>query len=1285
MLQRFRDARGKIVWWFLLVLAMSFLAFVVVVPQRIAQQMRAALLEEATRTTGQTCHLKTMAWKLPAEVAVREFRCGEVLGVDLLSGRLAWWSSLRLGRLAIEVKAYGLRADLTRIEGRERRQGVPEGKGSTSTLPLLVLVTRPVLLVDGHQWRVKLPYDREDVVLTISSFRFGAELQRRDATDSRWSLEASEIDWSRGTSSASFTSASFAGRWSSSHGVLLEAGEVIGPQASALLRAGGHNDVRVRARMEASVLAAFSEHIPSVGGELFVLGWLRGSVLNPEVDLLFRLSDGSWRGLTQAKLRAQFTRTGHTLRFQSVRFRHPAFWAFGQVEMQLDTPPLLSLTARSVVVSPDEVFELVGVKTRRGLVGKTFLTGTLSGPLEVLQLEWSVSGQSEVRLAWLPDAAAGGTEWQVHGTIRSDGGQFQGRATWLDTVRVEGGGEWSGDTNRGALHAEVKDLARVAPSLGKAGSALGLGGNLNASALWHTTARVAEVEVSIGGREITVLQSTLKNLNCTAKATGGSRWRVGPCSASDTKGGKLEVAADWDLQLASHRNGQILAQDLSSELLFGAVALLTGRSLPVSGGNLTGNLTYRESSTGRMASLTATLRQFRFYQEPISSLSGTWESRDAHWQLTTELSRRDGAERLQLRARGVGHSVSEATLSGDPVRLNGLIGLGQQGVDGALFIEGQWHGHLAALTGSLKVHTKDLKVRELSLGDADLEVAFLPQEWSIRGEALSGQLHIEGTVAVPQRYRFSVAAKLTELQLEPTRGRLRTRVSGRAAVVGRLQDFSVDDAEVLLTELAFEREPYRLAATTPVHLRFKDNLLQVQAFELQSDGSKIRIQGTLRPNGELSMEIRGASDLVLLEVLGPPVLEANGPLTADVQIVRGTTGEWQSQGVILLHQGLLEIEGIPAASALRGFARLEGQDVRDIVVEGEIGGGRFILTGSAGLAQDVNLQWTLRDVSGIWSDDLEATLSGSGTIRGPWQQLTIAGDIQVSSGLYSRDVALADLLRWVREQLLAPRRVQQTIRAPIGLDVRIHAPGNVFVDNNVAKVEFSLDLWVGGTVARPLMGGRISVIGGEVTAQGRAFTVTGGSVEFRDPASLNPWLNLLGETRVASPQGEYLITAQVTGQADRPRVHFSADDPSLSLDDVVSLLATGRTRATASTGFSPAGAALALLPKGEAEQQLQRWLGVDRFEVAATQARDTGAVEPRVTIGKELAERLYASASTSIGVQSRQTVQLEYRWSRRVSLLGSWESASAEAAGAFGGDVKFRVEFVRSPLSLLCP
>ena len=104
---------------------------------------------------------------------------------------------------------------------------------------------------------------------------------------------------------------------------------------------------------------------------------------------------------------------------------------------------------------------------------------------------------------------------------------------------------------------------------------------------------------------------------------------------------------------------------------------------------------------------------------------------------------------------------------------------------------------------------------------------------------------------------------------------------------------------------------------------------------------------------------------------------------------------------------------------------------------------------------------------------------------------------------------------------------------------------------------------------------------------------------------------------------------------------------------------------------------------GNVSQQVRTLFRVDRFEVDPAYVRNTGTIEPRVTIGKDITDRIRALASTSFGVDARNTMQLEYRITGRISLLGTWESASQSQAGAAGGDIKFRYEFRRVRFSLL--
>ena len=103
------------------------------------------------------------------------------------------------------------------------------------------------------------------------------------------------------------------------------------------------------------------------------------------------------------------------------------------------------------------------------------------------------------------------------------------------------------------------------------------------------------------------------------------------------------------------------------------------------------------------------------------------------------------------------------------------------------------------------------------------------------------------------------------------------------------------------------------------------------------------------------------------------------------------------------------------------------------------------------------------------------------------------------------------------------------------------------------------------------------------------------------------------------------------------------------------------------------------------EKRLHTFLPVDRIEIEPTFSRVSGASEPRLSIAKELAERLSAVVGTGLGSERRQDVGLEYQMTRRFSLQGVWESQTKSEAGAVGANLKFRVPFRTLPRFSLLP
>ncbi|GIW43144.1 MAG: hypothetical protein KatS3mg077_0426 [Candidatus Binatia bacterium] len=1251
-----------------------------------AERLRAALLEQGHKLTGRPCEIASLRVRASATIALHGAKCGDLLTVESAQARIAWWRSLRSGRLHLLVAAKGLVADAVRFQPVENGR---ESSGEPTKSPwwFATLLSRITVGLRGDELRLRFPYGHGEATWAVGTVEAEAQFAARQTSLLQWRVALRDTVWQRASGMLELRYLSAAGFWSETEGVRVRAAQLVGPETRVSAWVRNDGSLRVAGDLDARVVRLFADDVPDIHGPLRAVGSLYGSLLDPEVDLVLRLQGGAWEKISQATLRTRFRRRGALLRFAPVELVHPWVRVAGEVELHLNRPATLSLEARGRSSGVANVLAWVGIHVPAGAMGKTWLRAKINGPLEPLALRWSAVGTTEVRLPWIPNARGFAALWEGAGEISESSGEATGELRWLDGLVASVNGKWRPHHREVVAQLDVADLRRLMPAFGDLGARLGLSGSASVQGRWLESGEGARIEANVQATDITVWQSTVRNFHCSAALWPGREWRVDSCTATDFGGGTVALRGAGGWRFDASQSLQIAFRDFAAEFLAGMASVATGSVLPVSRGRLTGDLTFSGTWTEPEVQTILSLDQFRVFREPITRLASQWNYRRGRWELETALVRRDGREKAWLRAKGQGMTLTEATLSSDPVQLGGIVGLGRQNVRGTLSVRGQWSGPFTAPSGSLSVSVEDLTVGGLALGLARVHVQFAPGAWVVTGGALADRLEWSGRVEPRDRYRFELRASLATLETEPLRGRVRLRLGGTAELAGHLAGSALERLNVQLGELAILREPYRLEATAPVRLLFDGQMFRLEPFELQSGESRVRIDGRAWPSGALQLAIRGSSDLVLLELFGPPVLEASGSLRIDVTVERNQSGQWIVTGPIVVQDGTLEIEGIPPATRLRAEARLENSEVQALKVEGEIGGGSLRITGVADIQRGPLLRWSLTDVSGAWTEDLEARVRATGALGGSWDKLKISGDIEVLGATYDRNLALTDLLRWLQERLFAPRRVQQTIRTPVELDLKIYSPGDVFIDNNLAKIELWLDLWVSGELGRPLVGGRIGVLDGEVVAQGRTFTVTSGTIEFRDPASLNPWLNIVAETRVSTPQAEYLITAQVSGQADRPRVQFTADDPALSLDDIVSLIATGRTRASAGQGIGsfPAGAALALVPKRQAEQRVEYWLGVDRFEVSAVQARETGAVEPRVTVGKELGERLYASASTSVGTQSRQTMQLEYRWSRRVSLLGTWESATREASGVFAGDVKFRMEFVRAPFSLLCP
>jgi autotransporter translocation and assembly factor TamB len=191
-----------------------------------------------------------------------------------------------------------------------------------------------------------------------------------------------------------------------------------------------------------------------------------------------------------------------------------------------------------------------------------------------------------------------------------------------------------------------------------------------------------------------------------------------------------------------------------------------------------------------------------------------------------------------------------------------------------------------------------------------------------------------------------------------------------------------------------------------------------------------------------------------------------------------------------------------------------------------------------------------------------------------------------------------------------------------------------------------------------------------VLFEARRYFVTRGSVDFSNPARIEPFFDVEAETRVRVPGQTYRVILRAAGTPQRLDVELNSDPP-LSQVDIVSLL-FGDVRPTQDSELN------ALRTQDVAEQQLlqsraarmlaspissgvgrvvEQTFGVDTFQITPSLVdpyQQSSRLNPsaRLTIGKRISDRVYLTYARSLTESSRdQIILLEFDQSDRLSWI----------------------------------
>ncbi len=426
---------------------------------------------------------------------------------------------------------------------------------------------------------------------------------------------------------------------------------------------------------------------------------------------------------------------------------------------------------------------------------------------------------------------------------------------------------------------------------------------------------------------------------------------------------------------------------------------------------------------------------------------------------------------------------------------------------------------------------------------------------------------------------------------------------------------------------------------------------------------------------DVDVTVVGRAELTLLRLLFPEVEHAAG--NAEMKLtIRNDWNNPEVNGELRIQGGEIKIQDIPQKfTALNGTITFTQGRVSTESLSAEMGGGTLGVSGWAQLSgaalREFSVKTVVDNVTVRYPEGLTSTLSGDLYYDGDVKQQTLSGDITIKRARYDKPIEWKTMLVDISRGLYQKKKTAVAWIGDTQINVRFHGTDNILFQNNLAKMQLNIDVFLRGTVNHPQLLGRLEAPKGTVFFRKNEFKILRAAVDFIDPNRMNPVLDSQAETQVR----EYQIRIAVTGTADRAAVTYISDPP-LADTDILSLLALGKKGAElkgkeTNIGVGDAASFATGQFQDIFERRARSLTGLDRFQVDPYVSKSDTSV-PRVTVGKELVQnKLYVTYSSNVGASiPEQIFRIEYLLDKHFSLIGERNDL-----GNTGADIKYRFEF----------
>jgi translocation and assembly module TamB len=468
----------------------------------------------------------------------------------------------------------------------------------------------------------------------------------------------------------------------------------------------------------------------------------------------------------------------------------------------------------------------------------------------------------------------------------------------------------------------------------------------------------------------------------------------------------------------------------------------------------------------------------------------------------------------------------------------------------------------------------------------------------------------------------------------------------------------------------------------PVRLEATLKTVDVRSADFTATNTTLSVAGRLALDNKnpWDLSVKGHISLSILQIFNPNML-ASGASVVDMS-VRGPLTEPQIDGRLQLQNASLFLRDVPngldQANGLFLFDRNRAtvQNLSAVTGGGNIAFETGSFVGFRGAALVYSVRAKAQNVRYRSPDGLSVTMSGNMSLVGTSESSVLSGTVTVDRASFNPRTDVGSLLASTDKPVSLAAAPNEYLRG-VQFDINVVSSRSLEVQTSLTRnIQADANLRLRGTPELPVVLGNITVNSGEIEFFGNKYTINRGEVDFTNPAKIEPIIDMDLETH------ERGIVVDIRFAGPLNKLNFSyRSDPPLETNDIIALLAVGRTPSTtgpiASTQTAQSTNYLATSSNSLLSQaiappsgRLQRFFGVSHIKIDPQLTDITAVPQARLTLEQQISTVVTVTYITNLAVTNQQIVRVQWDLNKQWSVV-----ALRDENGAFSVDFQYRKRF----------